>query len=252
MKNFNGENITKTAGSKDTSINANVMNADYKKANDLMPTSMVVNFSIAVRDDKGNITSTVPYTSAICAVKAKLYPIASDDIIKHLTDKTTERNWITNFFRATTREISFFKDFLLAIDKAKIDAFSMSDRNRTTDKMWKVLERRALLSKSHNLIKSANAGSVAAITSLIVSQDEVEYMKKYYNIDLERTSIVAGLFSSLNLISICIVDENLEVAKFIFDQDEPTKETMSFNQLERESSDGSYKKIVNLMTKVSK
>lgn len=252
MKNFNGENITKTAGSKDTSINANVMNADYKKANDLMPTSMVVNFSIAVRDDKGNITSTVPYTSAICAVKAKLYPIASDDIIKHLTDKTTERNWITNFFRATTREISFFKDFLLAIDKAKIDALSMSDRNRTTDKMWKVLERRALLSKSHNLIKSANAGSVAAITSLIISQDEVEYMKKYYNIDLERTSVVAGLFSSLNLISICIVDENLEVAKFIFDQDEPTWETMSFNQLERESSDGSYKKIVNLMTKVSK
>ena len=86
---------------------------------------------------------------------------------------------MTNLFRASTREISFFKDFLLAIDKAKVDAISLSDRNRTTDKMWKVLERRALLSKSHNLIKSANAGSVAAITSLIISQDEVEYIKKY-------------------------------------------------------------------------
>ena len=46
--------------------------------------------------------------------------------------------------------------------------------------------------------------------------------------------------------------EAKNVAKFIFDQDEPSWETISFNQLERESSDGSYKKIVNLMTKVSK
>lgn len=254
-KNVNGKTIpissdTMTMNAKN--INTSVINSDYKKANELMPTSMVINFSIAVKDRNGNITGTVPYSSALCAVKAKLYPIASDDIISHLVDKTAERNWLTNLFRASTREISFFKDFLLAIDKAKVDAISLSDRNRTTDKMWKVLERRALLSKSHNLIKSANAGSVAAITSLIISQDEVEYIKKYHNIDLERTSIVSGLFSSLNFISICIVDENLEVAKFIFDQDEPSWETMSFNQLERESSDGSYKKIVNLMTKVSK
>lgn len=257
FKNTDGSDIPTAKPSmirKDSmaTVSDTVLNGEYKKANELMPTTMVVNFSIATRDDNGNINGTVPYTSALAAVKAKLYPIASDDIIKHLVDKNSETNWFVNFIRATTREISFVKDFLLGIDKAKVDALSFSDKNKTSDKMWKVLERRAMLSKSHKFMRSGAAGSVAAITSLLISQDEVEYMKKYYNIDLERTSVVTNLFNAYNLISVCIVDENLEVAKFIFDEDEPSWEVISFNHLERESSDSTYKKVINLMTKVAK
>lgn len=258
FKNTDGSDMTSAKANlmfkKDSNalVSDTVLNSEYKKANELMPTTMVVNFSIATKDDNGNITGTVPYTSALAAVKAKLYPIASDDIIKHLVDKNTETNWFVNLIRATTREISFVKDFLLGIDKAKIDALSFSSKNKTSDKMWKVLERRAALSKSHKFMKSGAAGSVAAITSLLISQDEVEYMKKYYNIDLERTSIVTNLFNAYNLICVCIVDENLEVAKFIFDEDEPSWESISFNHLERESSDSTYKKVINLMTKVAK
>ena len=125
----------------------------------------------------------------------------------------------------------------------------MSSRNPTADRMWKVLERRASNSKFKRLMMSNN--NAAAITTLCVSQEEVEYMRKNYNTDLESLNVVRGLFESLNLMAIVIVDETLEVAKFIYDETELMWETISFNHLEREASDNSYKKIVNLMTKMS-
>ena len=221
-----------------------VVDADFKKANELMPTSLTVNFSI-VDNDK-----IIPYTNGVIGVKAKLYPIGSDDIVRHIAEKDTAKNGLINFIRATTREISFMKDFVLAIDKAKIDAMSMSVRKNTSDKMWKVLERRATTSRLKRALRQNN--NAAAITTLAVSQEEVEYLRKNHNIDLERIGTIMGLFESLNLMCVCIVDESLEVAKFIFDEDEPMWETISFTHLERESSDNTYKRVVNLMTKMSR
>lgn len=222
-----------------------VPDTDFKKANELVPTMMTVSFKV-INDEDNKIDD---YANALVGVKAKLYPVASNDIIQHIADKNANRNWLTNFFRATTREISFLKDFVLAIDKAKLDAQAMSSRNPTADRMWKVLERRASNSKFKRLMMSNN--NAAAITTLCVSQEEVEYMRKNYNTDLESLNVVRGLFESLNLMAIVIVDETLEVAKFIYDETELMWETISFNHLEREASDNSYKKIVNLMTKMS-
>ena len=228
-----------------------VMDSEFKKANELMPTQMIINFKYVSQDEDGNDLPPIPVESGIVGVKAKLYPISSDDIVKHLTEKTNDRNWLTNFFRATTREISFVKDFVLALDKAKIEAMSMSLRNSTSDKMWKVLERRATVSRLKRGLRQNNSAA-AAITTLCISQEEVEYMRKNYNIDIERLNVALGLFDSLNLMGICIVDESLEVAKFIYDEKEPSWETISFTHLERESSDNTYKRVVNLMTKISR
>lgn len=220
-----------------------VLDSDYKKANELMPTSMTVNFQ--VRDNEGNL---VGYDGGIIGIKAKLYPVSSEDIVKHIGEKVSDNtNWLINFIKATTRETSFVKDFALAIDKAKIDAMSLSDRKSSSDKMWKVLERRATSSRLKKVLNAGN--NAAAITTLVLSQEEVEYMRKYNNIDIERVSNILGLFESLNLMCVVIVDEALEVAKFIYDENDPMWETISFTHLEREASDNAYKKVVNLMTK---
>jgi len=225
-----------------------VLDTDFKKANELMPTVMTVNFKVESDDGKFQ-----EYGEGLIGIKAKLYPIASDDVIRHVSTTSSNRNWLTNFFRATTREISFVKDFVLALDKAKLDAMSFSQRgNNTSDKMWKVLERRALNSRVNRSMRVSNNSSAAAITTLCVSQEEVEYLRKHHSLDLERIATVRGLFESLNLICICIVDETLEVAKFIYDTNDPSWETVSFTHLERESSDNTYKRVVNLMTKVSR
>lgn len=221
-----------------------VQDNDFKKANELMPTTMYINFTV-IPDGGGE---PIKVQDGVVGVKAKLYPLSSDDIINHLVDKEQDKNWVTNFIRATTREISFFKDFLFAIDKAKIDAMSLSDRRKTSDKMWKVLERRSTNSKIKRAMRQTN--NMASITTLIISQEEVEYLRKNYNVDMERISSVINLFTNLNLIAFVIVDESLEVAKFIFDEQDPSWETISFNHLERESNDNTYKKVVNLMSKM--
>ena len=222
-----------------------VMDSDFKKANELMPTSMIVNYKVKVGDD-----NVVNLDGGIIGVKAKLYPMASSDIVKHIVEKHNDSNWLMKFIKAGTREISFMKDLVLAIDKAKIDAMSLSTRKSSSDKMWKVLERRATSSRLSRAMKSGS--NMAAITTLVISQEEVEYLRKNENIDIEQIRNVMNLFSSYNLMCLVIVDETLEVAKFIYDTNDPSWETISFTHLERESNDNTYKRVVNLMTKMSR
>ena len=222
-----------------------VIDSDYKKANELMPTTMTISFK--VETENGNI----PVDNALVGVKAKLYPISSEDIVENISKRLEDKNWITNFIRATTREISFFKDFLFAIDRAKIDALAHSARKKTTDKIWKVLERRATNAKIKNMTQTSKS-DVRPITTLCISQEEVEYLRKHHTVDMESISTIRTLFNTLNLMAVVIVDESLEVAKFAFDSDDPMWETVSFTHLEREASDNSYKKVVNLMTKIAR
>lgn len=218
-----------------------VLNTEYKKANELMPTLMVVNFKAKVEGE------VVDIDSVVIGVKAKLYPMSSEDIITHVVAKAKDANWVQKFIKASTREISFFKDFLFAIDKAKIDALSLS-RKGSANKMWKVLERRAAKSKWNRLMAKATNDSTA-ITTLMMSQSEIDYIKKEFHIDIADAYNSRILLESYNLLGICIVDESLEIAKFMWDTGEDMWETTAFGNLERESNDNTYKKVVNLMTK---
>lgn len=216
---------------------------DIKKANELMPITLAVNFYA------GDTKDHVLIEGAVIGVKARLIPVASNDIVNHVISKIEDKNWLLQLLRATTRETSFAKDFLFAIDKAKIDALSHS-RQGSSNPMWKVLERRAMGSKLKRLLGSNN--SYMAITTLCVSQEDVDYVKKEYNIDIEDPSNISPLFTNYNLMCVCIVDEALEVAKFMFDTGDGNWENYSFSSLEREDKDNTYKKVVNLMTKVAR
>ena len=192
--------------------------------------------------------SVIGYDNNI-GIKAKMYPVDSMDIIHRLNVKSKESNGFNIFIRATTREISFWKDFVFAIDAAKLDAISASKRG-SSSKMWKLLERRSLKSKVRRIIGHTN--DATSITSLVISQDEVEYLKKNENIDVEKPQVIRPIMEAYNLMSVAIIDEAMEAVKFIFDTGEDVYETLSFNNLERESADGGYKKVINLMTKMSR
>lgn len=217
-----------------------LLTSDVKKANELVPTMMTVNFITTGYDE--NITSQM-----VIGVKAKMYPVDSVDLLNRIVIKNQDRNGLLKLVKATTREISFVRDFLLAIDKAKIDALSHSNRG-SSSKMWKILERRSLKSKIRRTLGQANDAS--AISTIVLSQEEVEYLKKTENIDIENPNTIRPIMESYNLMGVCIVDETIEVCKFIFDTGNDVYENVSFSHLERESSDGSYRKVLNLMTKV--
>lgn len=222
-------------------LSKQILPSEYKKANELAPTMMIVNYNLA--KDK----YAVRVDNAIIGVKAKLYPLSSEDIVSHLVSKTRDSNTLMNLIRVSTGEISFFKDFLLAIDKNKAEALTYSKKG-SANKLWKVLERRANKSKINAMLARKN--DATAITTLVISQNEVDYMKKEYNVDFNQVRVVRNLFDKYNLLCVCIVDESLEIAKFMYDTGDDMWETLPFSALEKEASDNTYKKVVNLMTKV--
>ena len=122
-------------------------------------------------------------------------------------------------------------------------------RKGSANKMWKILERRAAKSKWNKLMASSSTDATA-ITTIVMSQSEVDFIKKEYQIDISDIYNTRILMEQYNLLGICIVDESLEIAKFMWDTGEDLWETVAFNGLERESNDNTYKKVVNLMTKV--
>lgn len=221
-----------------------ILPADIKKANELQPTMMAVQFAQTNADGKEvGCARTV-----VLGVKCKLYPVEYADIEKHLVDKAQDKNWLMNLIKATTSEISFMKDFVLALDKAKFDAKSFGASGKS-NKMWKVLERRAAKSKAKRLMRKAN--DCTAITTLVVSNNIVEDIMKRDNINIMKTSTARVLLESFNLMCLCVVDESMEIANFLYDTGtDDGFESMSFKGLEREGKDDSYKKIVNLMSKM--
>lgn len=221
-----------------------VLNAEYKKANELMPTMMVVNFI-----QKGENGSASFTTTAVIGVKCKVYPVSSTDIYNRLTSKVADKNVLNSFIRATTNEIAFFRDFLFAIDKAKTDALSYG-KNATSNKLWKVLERRSTKSKFRRALKMTN--DATAITTLVLTANDAEILKKEYNFDIENVSVCRKLLDAFNFMCIVIANESTDVASFLYDTGDDNFERLTFSNLEREASDNGYKKIVNLLTKMNR
>lgn len=219
-----------------------LLDNDVKKANELVPSLIIVRFTSIV-----NGTQSVP-TTFIAGVKAKLIPCDSSELIDRIIMKNTDRRGLLKLIRATTGEISFIRDFVLSIDKAKIDVLAKQKKGSRA-KMWKVLENRADAAKK-NLKKGISNADAAMITTMVLSSQEVELLAKHHNINMADEKTARGIMESYNLMCLVIIDEAVEVAKFLFDDGEGTFEDMSFNALERESGDGQYKKIVNLMSKI--
>lgn len=223
--------------------NSTILNTEYKKANELQPTMMVINFM------RHSETSGDTINTAVIGIKAKIYPVSSADICNRITGKLDDKNVLTNFIRATTNEIAFFRDFLFAIDNAKLDAMSYG-KKATSNKLWKVLERRAQKSKFRRSLKMYN--DATAITTLVLSENDAEYLKKVNNVDILNVSKARKILDSYNFMCICILNQSTEVASILYDTGDDTFEMIPFSGLEREASDNSYKKMVNLLSKVSR
>lgn len=223
-------------------IKNQLLDTDVKKSNELVPTMMIVNFVSTASD-------TPVEQQMVVGIKAKMYPVDSVDILNRIQNKNKDNNGFLKFIRATTREISFCRDFMFAIEKAKLDALSQSKKG-SSSKLWKILERRSFKSKIRRHLGQINDAS--AITTLVVSQEEVEYLKKTESIDIENPKVIRPIMESYNLMGMCIVDESVEVSKFLFDTGDDIYENLSFSHLERENSNGMDRKVINLMTKMAR
>lgn len=210
------------------------------KANLQMPLMMKVNFI-------SKATGRPITTSAYLGIKCKLFDVAGLDIVQRIVSKNSSAVSLFNFIRATSQEIGFWRDFVFALSKAKVDAISNA-RNGSSSKMWKALEQRATKSKLNQFFRQKN--DATAITSLLVTTDEVEELKKNNDIDLSRSNVARKIMSDYNLLCIGIVDETTESVALIFDTGDDEYELVRFKSLKKEK-DMDAKQIVNLLTKMA-
>lgn len=211
--------------------------SEVKKANEVNPSLMIINW---IGGDKR--------MQSVVGVKAKLLPVSSNEILARIITKNADSNILLKLVRASTREISFAKDFIFAIDNAKIDALAKSKRG-SSSALFKTLERRALSGKIRKAIGSNNYSK--CITTLVISQEEVEQLSKYNNIDVNIPRVIIPIMEKLNLLYFVIVDETAETVKILIDG-ETEYEVYPYDSLERESGDTGYKKAINLMTRLSR
>ena len=222
-------------------FNKQIIPSDVAKANELVPTMMIINF-VSTKGD------TPISSNAIIGVKARLQYVSSSDMMERLVSKNEDKNGLFSFIKATTGQVSFWKDFVFAIKKAKVDSVATSGKGSSSP-VWKMLEHRAIMSKFRRWTGSVN--DAAAITSLVISKEEADYLKKYERMDIMRVNTAHTIMNAYNIMALIIVDENTEKVHFLYDDGAGSYETMSFSHLERQGngSDGAYKKVINLLTK---
>lgn len=215
--------------------------SDIQKCNELVPTMMsVVCYKPQEHGDP------IPFDFLV-GVKAKIYAVDSADVLKRLSLKHNDGHGLLNFVKASTSEIAFWKDFVFAINRAKQDAKAQS-RKGSSSEIWKLLERRALKSKIRRSFSMVN--DAPSISTLVVTEEEVEALKKSDGIDLRNPKVIRPIMESYNLMGFVIVDDSLEKASFIFDTGDDIYEEVSYNMLERDSNDSAYRKMVKLITKI--
>ena len=224
-------------------LNKSVLKSDIEKANEAVPSLMIINFR--VKSKYSNPDPTI--NTAVIGVKAMIHYVSSEDMINKVMLKNSDKNGLFNFIRATTREISFFKDFLFAVDRAKVDALSKTGKGSSSN-IWKLLELRANEAKRKKSLLSKDA-SCSAIATIVVTKAEVELIKKYHRIDISKAGTLKSIMRGYSIMCAAIIDDAVEKVDLLWDDGSQGFETYSFSSLEREESSGMYKKVINMINK---
>lgn len=218
-----------------------LIDQEVKKANELQPTVIQVNYS------QKNEAGEFELRSFLAGIKSRLIPVSSTDIVERLIAKNKTKINFLNFIRATTGEIKFFKDFLFAIDQAKLDSKNAVKKGEAAA-IWNCLSNRAVKNINSKLKKLGNDAS--AITMLVISQETVNYMKNVHKFDLEKMNNTKMICDSYNLMGIIIADESIEVIKSYYVGNNGY-EQIAYSFLEKEAKNSDYKKMINLFGKMN-
>jgi hypothetical protein len=178
----------------------------------------------------------------VIGIKSVLHPISTDDMVDNVVEACKGNSKVLNFIRWTTGEIRFFKDFLFNIDGIKKDA---TRRGGKESKWWSTLKRRSTLAKIKNITRILGK-QILPNTTLVLSMDEVDYIKNEFKYDIMDISFIDKLMKRYFLLGLVVVDNSDQTAHFLFDG-HTQFETHSFEGLKKEASDPNTTKLLDIM-----
>ena len=208
---FNGHNILR--------------DNDVKKSNELVPTTLHIRI-ILVNDNETPI-DTIDF---IVGVKAIMHPIKSEEMIENIYNACKQNGPFFNFIKWTTGEISFMKDLVLRINDTKLDVYN---RSSGASHWWLALKRRKNMSRLRNQVFLP--GGFLPNTTIVMSMEEVEYIKTRYGYDLMDERVVKKVMDEYFLLGFVVIDMAAEIGHFFYDG-QTSYQSTTFDGLRRETS----------------
>ena len=211
---------------------------ECKKANDLVPTLLHVRVYPIDKFTREELTPI----DFIIGVKATLHPIPVDEITRMTIAGMRNENTAFNFIRWTTGEIKFWKDFVFAVDNAKMDA---KDAGGDVTGWRPALKKRRLLSKSRVRLTPA---SILPNATLVISQPTIENILETYGYNLADQMIRDRMMDVYFLLAYVIANPVTKRVTFKFDGFKAT-DTYTYDTLQRETSsdDKAFKNMMKML-----
>ena len=208
---------------------------DVKKANELIATTLHLRIKLINKNQEQ--VGTVDF---IVGIKGIMHPVKSNEMIMNMVSACRNNDKIFNFLRWTTGEISFFKDFFFNINEVKKDVI---DRSKGASPWWTALKRRKEykgIAQMLNKFKPGQGNSVLPNATIVISSEEVEFIKTEFGYDLYDNYFISKIMGQYFLLGFAIIDNSSQVAHFIFDGD-PDFQSVTFSALERSGSNDERK-----------
>jgi hypothetical protein len=221
-KNFNLYNQHHN-GTKDNSNISSKSNIDKdsrnlpNKLNSLKP--VVINITISILNKKGEVSNF----GFKVAVKTIIHIVNSDDLTTAISKSLNNSNYfLVKLIRWTTGELSFFKDLLLNYNERKYFAnnnnklaFTIIDRlinAKTLSNISKEGRRSVPIlgakdyEQASSFINDNSSTSVLPTTTLILTNSEVDEIRRLSGYSLKNPKVAKLLFEKIHLASFSIVD----------------------------------------------
>ena len=208
---------------------------DIKKMNDAVPSLLVVKFW-------SSETASVA-TEFIIGVKSKLIPVTTDEVLRRIMNDNKDGKKFNQFMRVITGELKA-TEVIFGLARIKDDVLSTKKKGAYGD-VWNLLANRAEAARA--AVKHGQHNDFSAITTLVISQADVDALYREENFDISNPKNAMHFMRSYNLMGFIIADDALGILRVMMDDGEKTFSEFAYRMLERETQDGTYKKLINLM-----
>ena len=197
---------------------------DMKKANDAIPMFAKATISFVI-DDTGEVMNR----DILIGIKAYLHLAPAAELVTDIYNCIINKRKFLRFVKFITGEERSLSDLLFGINELKTDALS----NKSESGRWRSAFRsRKRWSKISipKLMKEYTPNG-----TLVITMNEVNYLKDQYGIDIMRSDHVKMLMDADFLLGFVIIDQANEMVYVTYDGHGYGFQQYTYNMLEREA-----------------
>lgn len=222
-----------TMGGDPTILYNTKIDQEWKKANELIPTTMMAPITVYINGGTDATEFKIPVN-----IKATMHRVNSMALTNDIASTSTKKRGFLNFVKFISGEQKSLTEFLFAVSHMKQDALD----NKKNPWLTAFKRRKRLANMTWNYVSE----NYKPIGTVVLTMDEVNQLKVKYDLDIFKES--NKIMDEYLLLGFVILDQVNEVAHMKFDGQEHFQE-YAYRTLEREGNnqDRAIKDMIKAM-----